>query len=501
MKQLILLLVAIILSINVKAATFDSGSFTFKTLTSSTAAVTASTNYEYSGVLTVPSQVVFEGKTYSVTEIGRLAFRDCVGLTEIILPTSVTYIGSYAFDGCTSLSKITMPGVKSIRDAAFQNTAIAEITLPESLTQMFNSVFMYCKNLKIIQIPSTLVNLGTNSPFIGCTALTEINVSEDNPNYKSINGALYSKDGKTLIAYPCGLGTVTIADGTEKIGYQSFMGNPHITSVYFPASVFSIERYAFKYCSSLVEFTVAADNIEFTAENGLLYCGNSLMLCPPARTSAIVKEGTKGIADQAFLNCENLTTVDLPTSLYEIGGQAFGYCTALEAIELPQMVSVIGMNAFGDCTSLKSIVIPDNVASLPNDLFVRCTSLENVTLGAGITNIGTAFFSNCDNIRVINVKASVPPEVKIDFRGFVPENVYSDAQLNVPIGSITDYKEATPWCDFINISEVDFAGVEDIYADPLGRDYPKYDLNGRIIVNPYHGQIYIQKGVKKVWDK
>lgn len=105
MKQVILLLAAVVLSINVKADTFDSDSFTFKTLTSSTVAVTASASYEYSGVLTVPSQVVFEGKKYNVTEIDRLAFRDCVGLTEIILPTSVIAIGSYAFDGCTSFSK------------------------------------------------------------------------------------------------------------------------------------------------------------------------------------------------------------------------------------------------------------------------------------------------------------------------------------------------------------------------------------------------------------
>lgn len=75
MKQLILLIVAVVLSINVKTVTFDSGSFTFKTLTSSTVAVTASKNYDYTGTLSVPAQVVFEGLTYSVTEIDRLAFK------------------------------------------------------------------------------------------------------------------------------------------------------------------------------------------------------------------------------------------------------------------------------------------------------------------------------------------------------------------------------------------------------------------------------------------
>lgn len=501
MRYLILTLVAIVFGLNLNAKTFDADSLTFKTLTSSTVAVTASTTFEYSGALTIPSTVTYDGLTYSVTEIDRLAFRNCVGLTEISLPTSVTAISQMAFDGCTSLSKITMPGVTSIRDAAFQNTAIAEITLPECLTQMFNAVFMDCKNLKKLQIPASLVYLGSNSPCIGCTSLTEINVSEENPKYKSINGVLYSKDGKTLIAYPCGLETVTITEGTEKIGYQSFMGNPHITSVLFPASVSSIERYAFKNCSSLIEFMVDADNIEYTAKDGLLYFGNVMKLCPPARTSAIVKENTKEIADQAFYECRNLTTVSLPTSLYEIGDQAFDYCTALESIELPQMVTVIGMNAFGDCTRLKSIVIPDKVTSLPNDLFVRCTSLERITLGAGITNIGNAVFSHCDNIHVINVKVSVPPEVNIDFRGFVPENVYSAALLNVPDGSISEYKNTTPWSNFTNIAEVDFAGIDGVNVDSNDDNYPMFDLNGRVVNNPHHGQILIQNGLKKIWNK
>ena len=167
MKQIFLLIIALGLSINVKAITFDSDSFTFKTLTNSTVAVTASTTFDYSGALRIPATVMHDGRTYSVTEIDRLAFKDCEGLTEITLPVSVVYISQMAFDGCTALSKITMPGVQSIRDAAFQNTAIAEITFPESLTSMFNAVFSGCTKLKSVQIPSTLVNLGTNSPFIG----------------------------------------------------------------------------------------------------------------------------------------------------------------------------------------------------------------------------------------------------------------------------------------------------------------------------------------------
>lgn len=501
MKQIFLLIIALGLSSNVKAITFDSDSFTFKTLTNSTVAVTASTTFDYSGALTVPATVMHDGRTYSVTEIDRLAFKDCVGLTEITLPVSVVSISQMAFDGCTALSKITMPGVQSIRDAAFQNTAIAEITFPESLTSMFNAVFSGCTKLKSVQIPSTLVNLGTNSPFIGCTSLTEINVCEENPNYKSINGVLYSKDGRKLIAFPCGLADVTIAEGTETIGYQSFKGNPHITSVHFPASVSDIGQYAFSDCSSLVEFTVAPENPNFDAEDGLLYYGNVLKLCPTGRTSAIVKDGTKEIGDKAFYECASLSSVSLPTSIYEIGSQAFGYCSMLQTIELPQMVSILKSNVFASCTSLKSIVIPDNVTTLTSNLFGGCSSLSNVTIGAGVTKIEKSVFSRCNNILVINVKTAVPPVVEVGSNGFVPENVYSIAQLNIPVGSIAEYKAETPWNNFGNITEIDFAGIDGISIDRNNDNYHKYDLNGRIIINPYHGQIYIQNGVKRVWNK
>ena len=55
---------------------------------------------EYSGNVVIPESVTYNGKTYSVTSIGRDAFTNCTSLTSVTIPNSVTSIGQYAFYNC-----------------------------------------------------------------------------------------------------------------------------------------------------------------------------------------------------------------------------------------------------------------------------------------------------------------------------------------------------------------------------------------------------------------
>ena len=81
--------------------------------TNMTASVTYRGNYydyysdEYTGKITIPASVNYNGKTYSVTSIGNSAFSHCSGLTSITIPNSVTSIGDYAFFYCTGLKSVT----------------------------------------------------------------------------------------------------------------------------------------------------------------------------------------------------------------------------------------------------------------------------------------------------------------------------------------------------------------------------------------------------------
>ena len=100
----------------------------------------------YSGSITIPESVVYNGTTCSVTSIGSWAFSWCSGLTSITIPNSVTYIGDEAFSGCSGLTSITIPNsVTSIEDWAFSCcSGLTFITLPNSVTSIGSDAFERC---------------------------------------------------------------------------------------------------------------------------------------------------------------------------------------------------------------------------------------------------------------------------------------------------------------------------------------------------------------------
>ena len=107
---------------------------------------------QYSGDVTIPATVAYDGITYRVTTIGDYAFGDCSSLTSITLPESLTSIGEYVFQFCSSLASIVIPeGVTSIEDGTFSCcSSLASITFPESLTSIGENAFQLCSNLQKI---------------------------------------------------------------------------------------------------------------------------------------------------------------------------------------------------------------------------------------------------------------------------------------------------------------------------------------------------------------
>ena len=107
---------------------------------------------QYSGDVTIPATVAYDGITYRVTTIGDYAFGDCSSLTSITLPESLTSIGEYVFQFCSSLASIVIPeGVTSIEDGTFSCcSSLASITFPESLTSTGENAFQLCSNLQKI---------------------------------------------------------------------------------------------------------------------------------------------------------------------------------------------------------------------------------------------------------------------------------------------------------------------------------------------------------------
>lgn len=126
MKHKILLsLVAVLLTaLSAQAYDFQSGALYYNTTSDTTVEVAyqskSSDNYQGLTTATIPETVTYNGTTYSVTSIGKSAFKWCFSLTSVTIPNSVTSIGNYAFESCSSLTSVTIPNsVTSIGYYAF----------------------------------------------------------------------------------------------------------------------------------------------------------------------------------------------------------------------------------------------------------------------------------------------------------------------------------------------------------------------------------------------
>ena len=145
--------------------------FDFEFTLDNTAAIV--TNYKYNGAaadVTIPSR--YQGKP--VTTIGHAAFFNSA-VTSVTIPDSVTSISDDAFVNCPQLTNISIPNsVTFIGFSAFSScTRLKSITLPSSLSFISGSLFSGCSQLTTIHIPVSVTSIGNNA-FADCPSLMTV---------------------------------------------------------------------------------------------------------------------------------------------------------------------------------------------------------------------------------------------------------------------------------------------------------------------------------------
>ncbi len=247
----------------------------------------------------------------SVKSIGREAFFGCSKLLSVSISSGVTGIGFNVFNYCSALQAINVSlsnsSYKSIDGVLFTKdgqTLIqypagktnAAYTIPSGVTCIGEYSFENCKSLQSVSIQNTVTCiddyaffdcglLGVNipasvtqlgeAPFNSCTSLAAINVSESNSSYKSVNGVLFTKDGKKLIQYP--------SAKTDEV-YS------------VPSGVVTVGDYAFSVCGL----------ISVQMPNGVEYIGDNAFEWDDQLVNVTIQSSVNGMGDNVFMGCDKV---------------------------------------------------------------------------------------------------------------------------------------------------------------------------------------------------
>ena len=147
------------------------------------------------------------------------------------------------------------------------------------------------------------------------------------------------------------------------------------------------------------------------------------------------------IANGAFRNT-NVTDVQIPNTVTEIGNGVFDSALRLANVTLPMGITSVPAAMF-EKTAIKAVAIPDGVTLVGEGAFQTCESLESVFLPSTLQKIEAYGFNGCQQLREIYCLAATPPEAT----GWAIFLGLSGIDLLVPEESMDEYGEATPWSD------------------------------------------------------
>lgn len=193
------------------------------------------------------------------------------------------------------------------------------------------------------------------------TGLKDIQISDDNPDFKAIDGVIYTKDGILLVFCPGSkTGTVNVAEGTQTIGRNAFT-QCNISKVIIPDSVKVIDKCAFVGCESLNEVKIGE------------------------------KSRLERINTSAFDGCKSLKNFYFPESLKLLDNNAFS-CTGIKKVIYPNDVTV-GREVFYHCPVEYVYVPKTNFADVPNLCIIETCQSFCYMNDVDIKELASGFFT------------------------------------------------------------------------------------------------------------
>ena len=362
-----------------------------------------------------------------ITTLGEETFDENTSLTSVTIPDSVTLIDSCVFNDCTNLTNITIPdSVTSIGGSSFEGTAWYN-NQPDGLVYVGKVAYKYKGDMSentSIEIKNGTLGIAGNA-FYSCKNLTNITIP-DSVTFIGDNAFCYCEN----------LASITIPDNITSIGYCAFEGTEWYNNQ--PDGLVYAGKVVYNYKGDMPK------NTSIEIKNGTLGIAEDAFDHRTNLASITIPNSVISIGSDAFNNCENLASITIPDSVTSIGGSPLTFCESLTSIivdeanntyssvdgvlfnkdkttliscpggkageyAIPESVTSIGPSAFFNCKKLKSVIIPNSVKSIDVDAFGD-TSFTSITIPDSVTSMFGDIFYDCDNLTEIRGKAGSTAE-------------------------------------------------------------------------------------------
>ena len=440
---------------------------------------------------------------------------------KIVVKKGITAIPVDAFRKYKNVTKATVAtSVKTIGANAFRCPKLKKLTVPGDFKVQFSGGYWVTDKVDTVAF-NTKLNLENAASFDA----NNLVVKKSDPNYKSVGGVIYTKDGKEIVRVPFQRGEVVIEEGCEVFSLQSVMyaneknidGDPlggcRVRKIVIPASVKQVEsekHFALNQRGlekrimnreitglqvdirtrqlddrSLSELafvlSMGVDNLmkllpdRITLSDGMYFADKNVLLGYKGEEGKVtVPEGTAKIGAYAFRNTFCLDELVLPEGMVEIGKEAFKRAfrgtngePAGERVTFPSTLKVIGEEAFCE-NQLDQIKLPDSVEVCGKRAFCMA-GLEEIKLSGSLKVVPEEMLQSNSLTKIV-----IPDSVeKIEREAFTGNMIY-EIQLGKNIREIEEkafmgayYKHLTVPASVVKIGPMAFGKWDDNEADVL----------------------------------
>lgn len=277
--------------------------------------------------------------------------------------------------------------------------------------ELGQNAFFNCPALEYITLPSTLKKIGV-SAFSSSVRLHKILVPETNEYFYSDSGVLFSKADSKLVKFPQArnLRYYTVPVGTKIIGYDSMTDALSLEIITLPEGLETIERMAFCFDNNLTSIDIPS-TVTSIGVSSFNYCaGLEAINVADGNTVYASVDGVLYSKDmKTLVRCpiDKAGTYSVPESVNKLEEYAFSSCTKMTSVSLPETITTLSDWAFDGCVSLENVNVPATVNYIGAGTFSDCHKLTSVHIPEGIKSMPKWLFYNCKSLVDLQVPATV----------------------------------------------------------------------------------------------